>query len=596
MNSRGHLIPLAIFLTTLNVPVDGFGKPPAPSLAEQVKKAELVVVGKLDPWDTRQLVPVKPGQKGPWAFRYAVVQIQVREVLKGPAKLKEVPLRLNIGWVDRPVNESPPGIYQIESDGVWLLTREEGQYVGPCLPLKQKDEVVGHLGAAAKQDPTPTTKPSASQAPDGRPIIRLPSSPPLVKAPGSASKEGLLLSASPLRATWGKEESLDFNVGFKNIGQRGFRIPGGAAGQTTAEHFSFSFTEVAGSKQSWTFVGTMKTQSDDKDFRTYVYRDLDPGVSVTVHLTLEARGQFVQARSEQSEKTPSRDKLPVGRYAVRLIFTSPEYRRAPEEPISDWRLPLWTGQITVEAGQIEITEKAPASQPHAEKPDLTKPGTYKSGDWEYRYYTNGPAKRNPVVKGTLVFQGQEMGDPKDGSRSVLTPWGLMTWRGVGRSHGWSGWLLENDVPKSAEPPPKPDEETITQLIRQLNHDNFEVREKATKDLMAMGEAAHPLLKEMLQCPDTAIETRSRIRIILGEKPIPLVQEGQAVTDPASGVTVSITGEGKELTATKGGKTIWQVRFQQPVAQTLKLENGLLVVSPDNSAYDLATGKCIWKNR
>ena len=141
---------------------------------------------------------------------------------------------------------------------------------------------------------------------------------------------------------------------------------------------------------------------------------------------------------------------------------------------------------------------------------------------------------------------------------------------------------------------KPDEETITQLIRQLNHDNFEVREKATKDLMAMGEAVYPQLKALLQLGDLDRETDSRVKIVLGEKPVPLGQAGQSVTDPASGVTVSITGEGKELTATKGGKTIWQVRFQQPVAQTLKMENGLLIVSPDNSAYDLATGKCIWK--
>jgi len=130
--------------------------PPGPTLPEYVAKAERIVVGKLDPWETHQMLPAKPGASGPWAFRYAVVQIQVREVLKGPADLKTVPLRLCVGWVDKPVDESVvPGVYQSGADGVWILTREEGQYVGPCFAAAKQAEIVGLL----KQQPPTKTPP-----------------------------------------------------------------------------------------------------------------------------------------------------------------------------------------------------------------------------------------------------------------------------------------------------------------------------------------------------------------------------------------------------------------------------------------------------
>jgi len=135
--------------------------PPGSTLPEYVAKAERIVVGKLDPWETHKMLPAKPGAKGPWAFRYAVVQIQVREVLKGPADLKTVPLRLCVGWVDKPVDESVvPGVYQSGADGVWILTREEGQYVGPCFAAARQPEIIGLL----KQQPPAKTPPVEESA------------------------------------------------------------------------------------------------------------------------------------------------------------------------------------------------------------------------------------------------------------------------------------------------------------------------------------------------------------------------------------------------------------------------------------------------
>lgn len=138
-----------------------------------------------------------------------------------------------------------------------------------------------------------------------------------------------------------------------------------------------------------------------------------------------------------------------------------------------------------------------------------------------------------------------------------------------------------------------EKEAIAQLIRQLGDDKLAVREAATKKLTEMGKAAHPFLNDALKLADFDQEARSRIKIILGEKPTLLGQEGQSVIDPASGVTVAIAGGGNVLAATKGGALIWKAHLTGN-ATTLKLENGLVIVSPDDVACDPATGKLVWK--
>lgn len=151
--------------------------PPGPTLAESVAKAELIVVGKLEPWETHQSLPAKPGAKGPWAFRYATVNIQIREVLKGKAGQKTVPIRFCVGWVDKPESDSVPGEYQTRADGVWILSRDQGHLVGPCFPVEQQAEIVGLI----KQ--LPVAVEPVREKPVVVPIQRLPDSPapPMVK-------------------------------------------------------------------------------------------------------------------------------------------------------------------------------------------------------------------------------------------------------------------------------------------------------------------------------------------------------------------------------------------------------------------------------
>jgi hypothetical protein len=79
-----------------------------------------------------------------------------------------------------------------------------------------------------------------------------------------------------------------------------------------------------------------------------------------------------------------------------------------------------------------------------------------------------------------------------------------------------------------------------------------------------------------------------------EKETPPAQQVASVTDPASGVTVAITGDGNELTATKNGQIVWKTRWIGPGATTLTMEAGVVIVSPGNSGYDPATGRLLWK--
>lgn len=54
----------------------------------------------------------------------------------------------------------------------------------------------------------------------------------------------------------------------------------------------------------------------------------------------------------------------------------------------------------------------------------------------------------------------------------------------------------------------PDEDAIRDLIKKLGDDDFEVREKATKDLTALGPAAEPYLREALKSGDAEVVRRA----------------------------------------------------------------------------------------
>jgi hypothetical protein len=60
----------------------------------------------------------------------------------------------------------------------------------------------------------------------------------------------------------------------------------------------------------------------------------------------------------------------------------------------------------------------------------------------------------------------------------------------------------------AADPPKADAEQIAKLIKQLGNDDFEVREKATKELEAIGTPALEALREATKTGDAEVKTRA----------------------------------------------------------------------------------------
>ena len=69
--------------------------------------------------------------------------------------------------------------------------------------------------------------------------------------------------------------------------------------------------------------------------------------------------------------------------------------------------------------------------------------------------------------------------------------------------------------KHLRPDPPVDHRRIAQLIADLDNDRFEVREKATIELIRLGKSAEPALRQTLKNPASA-EVRLRAERVLGE--------------------------------------------------------------------------------
>ena len=61
---------------------------------------------------------------------------------------------------------------------------------------------------------------------------------------------------------------------------------------------------------------------------------------------------------------------------------------------------------------------------------------------------------------------------------------------------------------------------VAKLIEQLGHDDFDIREKATRELTALGAQAEPALRQAASAPDAEIADRAR-RCLEGRKSINL---------------------------------------------------------------------------
>jgi hypothetical protein len=135
------------------------------------------------------------------------------------------------------------------------------------------------------------------------------------------------------------------------------------------------------------------------------------------------------------------------------------------------------------------------------------------------------------------------------------------------------------------------EKQARQWMGQLGDDNYTVREKATENLIGLGEAAAALVKAKLQEKIEDPEVASRLQLVL--KKVTPAPEGTEVTDEASGITVSIQpaggGNNQVIQARRGGQVIWQTNLGAAVT-SLKLLDGQVLVRPSGFVLDVATGR------
>jgi len=131
------------------------------------------------------------------------------------------------------------------------------------------------------------------------------------------------------------------------------------------------------------------------------------------------------------------------------------------------------------------------------------------------------------------------------------------------------------------------------LIEQLGAADFKVRESATEKLIALGESVRAPLEAKAREKGLDPEVASRIEQILDRLGGP---EGGTVTDPASGITVSLDATGRKLMATNhrfesGPRVIWRVELSAR-ATAIQLVNGQIVVKPSGWVVDVRTGKVL----
>lgn len=133
-----------------------------------------------------------------------------------------------------------------------------------------------------------------------------------------------------------------------------------------------------------------------------------------------------------------------------------------------------------------------------------------------------------------------------------------------------------------------DEKETLALIRQLGDESWRVRQTATEKLTKMGKAAHGALKAARERKNLDPEVAQRIDTILGAS---AAEGGAGVTDPDTGITVTIEDGGRVIAASKDGKMIWKA-MPRGQATAVKIVNGMVQVLPANVFIHLPTGKII----
>lgn len=131
---------------------------------------------------------------------------------------------------------------------------------------------------------------------------------------------------------------------------------------------------------------------------------------------------------------------------------------------------------------------------------------------------------------------------------------------------------------------------VAELIGKLGASDFKAREAATEKLIALGEPVRATLEAKVREKGLDPEVASRIEQIL-DRLCP--KEGKTVADRASGITVSLGGDGTTLEAkdTATGKMLWQLKLGGK-ATDIRVDGGQVSVRPISWVVDLRTGKVL----
>ncbi|MBK8091570.1 MAG: hypothetical protein IPK32_06190 [Verrucomicrobiaceae bacterium] len=109
------------------------------------------------------------------------------------------------------------------------------------------------------------------------------------------------------------------------------------------------------------------------------------------------------------------------------------------------------------------------------KVDVTQPGAYRSGDWEFKLIVTSPGSKSEGTIGRLYYKDSPVPDATPGD-FYQTPWGDIQWVGnPGKLWGEHGWILRNPLVekgKRLKPPGNKHAEEPIVMIMVLQDEEF----------------------------------------------------------------------------------------------------------------------------
>ena len=620
------------------------GKPSAPpgmSREEMVKRAAVIVVGTLQPYDKRVLLPARKGDQ----FRYSVVDIQVEEVLKGAAGLKTVPLRNCVGFVE-PFHESTPGVYQSrgrEPRGIWVLTPEGGQYVGACFDVEDKAKIVAMLRPGAAPADAAAQRAEKLKAavkefrlhlyyrgPEDKPFYRLTLSTQGLDAKPindfyraavvteKQAREIIDLLAAEGFLTAAKEWNSLWNMPMKWDKPQGYvlQVSGFADAKGNFRHNLFWYEELG-----WDLAMLKRLDGLRKPLDGQAAREMDlllgrlsglrerwqaggqVGAQPVVVWGKEVNGVQAGLRPVKAAFEPQEAiELEI---RMRNVGDKPVNLTNAGSPYIAWQVTFQRTGAGASPTLLARWTQAPVARLRPVPVALAK-GEEKTVrlafDAAWAFEDQSPRRRGKQVEPlTNLPEGvyEVTAAYTQGAPSDKEWWGTLIAGPakivIGKVReepdppaGKTGGDGPATAPAVAGPAtrPAPSAAEVAALIAQLGSDDWRIREAAGEKLIAAGKPARAALEAKAREKGLDPEVASRLEFIMER-----LLGDAAVTDAATGITVRILRGGEVIEGGRDGKRIWQTGVPAG-GKDLKIEKGNVKVLPIHWTLDIKTGKVI----